>query len=143
MIIQEITVHAGRTFNHPYERSANFRFDFSLKAQLQEGDDFAQYLVTLQRAAEIQADEHKAMILGECERLHKIEDLQYLQRNLKAEQPEWMNEEEPAERAEKLARVETELAQLMALPPYAYAETDKVIHPGHPDHEETTSDFMP
>lgn len=141
MNIQEITVTAGRTFNHPYERYANFRFDFSLKAQIQEGDDFAQCLVTLQRAAEIQADEHKAMLLGECERLKKIEDLQYMQRNLKSPHHADMTET-PAERAEKLARVETELAQLMALPSYSYAETDKEIHRGHPDHEETTTDFL-
>lgn len=143
MIIQEITVHAGRTFNHPYERYSNFRFDFSLKAQIQEGDDFAQCLVTLQRAAEIQADEHKSMLIGDCERLKKIQDLQYLQRNLKAEQPEWMEKEPPTERAEKLAKVEAALAELMALPSYAYAKTEKEIHPGHPDHEETTTDFLP
>lgn len=136
MILQEITVHAGRTFNHPYERFANFRFDLSLKATLQGGDDAGECLVNLQRLAETFADEHKARLLKECDRLHHISGLENLIRDLKMDHQPWMSET-AEERAEKLKVTLEKLAELKAMPAYSDAESVKEIHPGHPDHQDT------
>lgn len=39
MKVTEITVHAGRTFNHPFEQFSNFRPGLSMTASLEEGED--------------------------------------------------------------------------------------------------------
>lgn len=139
MKITRITVHAGRTFNHPYERYANYRFDLSLEADLNPDEEPGLQLVTLQRLAEGYADEHKAAILSECERLQSIERLQDQIKYLKAPIPEW-SDETVDRRSEQLKEAMTQLAELKAQPPLCGVDIhrDQELHPGHPEHPDTT-----
>lgn len=140
MKITRITVHAGRTFNHPYERYANFRFDLSLEADLTPEDDPGLQLVTLQRLAEGFADEHKVAILNECDRIRTLDDLRENVHRLEQPLEEWMRET-PEQRAEELARAKQQLAEAEQIPPLCGTDidTDRELHPGHPDHPDTGS----
>lgn len=71
MEITSITVSSGRTFNHPHERYANFRFDLHLAANLSPGEDAESCRLELQQLAEQSAEQHKREILTECRR-HEI-----------------------------------------------------------------------
>lgn len=70
MKIVEITVHAGRTFNHPYEQYANFKPGLSLRATLEDGEDPEAATKALQERAERMAEEQKQQILAD---LHQLE----------------------------------------------------------------------
>ena len=52
MQITEITVHAGRTFNHPYESYSNLRPSLTLRAILTDGEDHLAATKALQAQAE-------------------------------------------------------------------------------------------
>ena len=68
--VVEITVHAGRTFNHPYESYANFKPGVSLRATISEDEDPQQAAKTLQEQAELLAENQKQQILAD---LYQIE----------------------------------------------------------------------
>jgi hypothetical protein len=71
MKITEITVHAGRTFNHPYEQYANFKPGLSLRATItSEDEDVEQATKALQTIAERMAEGQKQQILAD---LHHLE----------------------------------------------------------------------
>jgi hypothetical protein len=67
MKITEITVFAGRTFNHPFEAYSNFKPSISLKSTLEEGDDAETVAKQLQAHAEDLMDDHKRDILERLE----------------------------------------------------------------------------
>lgn len=66
MHVTEITVSAGTTFNHPYEQYSNFRPAITLKASLNDGDDYKQCVADLQREANEIIERRKAEILEKC-----------------------------------------------------------------------------
>lgn len=139
MNIERITLTAGRTFNHPHERFANFRFDISLQIQLGPEDDSARVLKQFHAELELSAEQHKKRILEECERLYKIECLESILSDLRRPHEEWMRES-PEERAHKLQVAEANLAELKNRQPYCDVDAMKEVHPGHIEHPETGND---
>lgn len=135
MNITSIQVSAGRTFNHPHEPYANFRFDLHLKADLNLLDDSTGCLKFLQSRAEKMADEHKEFILDRCELQNEREQLRYQISNLMRPIAEW-EDTTPEARAADLekakARLITVLQELGI-----YSADEPCLHPGHPDHPET------
>ena len=57
--ITKVSVSAGRTFNHPYERFANLRSHVQFEAEVQEGENCIAVAKGLQSEAEMLADTHK------------------------------------------------------------------------------------
>jgi len=72
MKVVEVTVSAGRTFNHPYESYSNLRPNVTLKAVLEGDEDYAAAVQTLQAKAEALVEDHKQHILRS---LHELERL--------------------------------------------------------------------
>ena len=70
MIIKEITVSAGRTFNHPYEQFSNLRPGVTVRADLAEGEDATKAINDLQSLAEKTVEDHKQALLHSLEELH-------------------------------------------------------------------------
>ncbi len=48
MVVTEIVVSAGRTFNHPYEQFSILKPSVTLKARIDEGEDWLQAFATRQ-----------------------------------------------------------------------------------------------
>lgn len=126
MKIHTLHVTAGRGFNHPYEQYANFKFDLHLQATLEEGEEPAAALATLQAQAEQAAESHKARILDDVKRLNLIEDGERTLASLRRRKKE-QQEVDP-----QIAECEAALAKLTSTP-----LGDKIIHPGHADHPAT------
>lgn len=76
MKIAEITVSAGRTFNHPYEDYSNLRPNVTIRATLDEGDDPEKVLAELQAKAEKSVEDHKQNLLHSLEELHFLTQAQ-------------------------------------------------------------------
>jgi hypothetical protein len=70
MKVVEVTVSAGRTFNHPYESYSNLRPNVTLKAVLEGDEDYAAAVQTLQAKAEALVEDHKQHMLRS---LHELE----------------------------------------------------------------------
>lgn len=71
MKITQITVSAGRTFNHPYESYANFRPEVTMTATLPDGADADQAVRDLQAKAETLVEQHKRNLLQNVNDLHE------------------------------------------------------------------------
>ena len=69
MQITEITVHAGRTVNHPLEQYSNLKPSISLKATLTIGDDPEASVKGLQALAERLVEEHKHQMIADIRAL--------------------------------------------------------------------------
>ena len=150
MKITHVTISAGRTFNHPYERYANFRFDITLKGEVQNEINVGPEIDELRQAAENIAEMHKRQILDECNNLQTIQNLKSqiesasLGEGREAEFeaiiadesiPEW-NKNEAKYNLMQLRELPNRIAQLEAIPkPRLLPELE--IHPGHPDHPAT------
>jgi hypothetical protein len=76
MKVTEVTVSAGRTFNHPYESYSNLRPNVTLKAVLEGEEDYAAAVQTLQAKAEALVEEHKQHMLRSLEELERLERYQ-------------------------------------------------------------------
>ena len=76
MIIKEITVSAGRTFNHPYEQFSNLRPGVTVRADLAEGEDATKAINDLQSLAEKTVEDHKQALLHSLEELHFLTEAQ-------------------------------------------------------------------
>ena len=63
MEITEITVSAGRTFNHPYETYSNLRPGVTVKATLAPGENPTKAINELQALAEKTVEDHKQALL--------------------------------------------------------------------------------
>lgn len=71
MKITEITVHAGRTFSHPFEQYSNLRPEVQLRATLDDGDDPVISVKNLQRQAEELVERQKQQILADLRQLER------------------------------------------------------------------------
>lgn len=76
MKVTEIVVAAGRTFNHPHENYSNLRPSITVKATLDEGDDFEQVIKDLQAKAEQLVEDHKRHMLSSLEEIHDLSERQ-------------------------------------------------------------------
>lgn len=76
MKITQITVNAGRTFNHPYESYSNLRPSVSLTATIQPGDDATACIKQLQADAEQLVEDHKNHLLASIEQLQQMSERQ-------------------------------------------------------------------
>lgn len=63
----EITVHAGRKFNHPFEQYSNLSPAVTLRAVLDDGEDAAEAVRQLQNQAEVLVQTHKESLLRSIE----------------------------------------------------------------------------
>ena len=63
MEIKQITVTAGRTFNHPFEQYSNLRPELTITATLAPGEDLDHATRTLQARAEKLMEQHKENLL--------------------------------------------------------------------------------
>lgn len=90
MKIKQITVTAGRTFNHPHESYSNLRPEVALVAELLDDDDPLVATRELQQRAEGLVEDHKNGLLKSIEELHQLTEQQAemrgLQQQLKAAQ---------------------------------------------------------
>ena len=77
MKITEITVSAARTINHPVESYANLKPMVSLKAVLDESEDYGQAVKDLQAKAEELVEDHATQL-----KTH-IRDMYYLDQKQK------------------------------------------------------------
>lgn len=73
MKVTEIVVSVGRTCPHPTRTYSNFRPHLSLKATLNEGDDLAAAVKTLQAQAEQLVEDHKNIMLRQMIQLEEME----------------------------------------------------------------------
>lgn len=128
MKIRNIQITAGRGFNHPREAYANFKFDLTLQAELEEGEDAGAALVALQTQGERAAEQYKEKILADVERAAQI---QALAENLAFEKRKAFDSEVSQKR---IAEMEERLAALTSTP---LLLTDKTIPAGHIDHPDT------
>jgi hypothetical protein len=72
MTIKQITVTAGRTFNHPHEQYSNLRPEVTLAAELADGEDAAAAARELQARAEGLVEDHKQGLLRSIEELYQL-----------------------------------------------------------------------
>lgn len=68
--IIEVTVAAGRKFNHPYEDFSNLSPHLSLRAEIQDGEDPEAVIKALQAQAESLVEDHKQNMLASLHQLH-------------------------------------------------------------------------
>ncbi len=73
---QNITVTAGRTFNHPHESYSNLRPSVSMTATLDEGEDAIAAARQLQAKAEQLVEDHKQSLLKSLEDLFDLTERQ-------------------------------------------------------------------
>lgn len=76
MKIIEVTVSAGRTFNHPYEDYSNLRPNVTVKASVDDGEDANAAIAKLQALAEKTVEDHKQNLLRSLEELHYLTQAQ-------------------------------------------------------------------
>ena len=85
MTIKEITVTAGRTFNHPHEQYSNLRPSVTMVASLGESEDAAKAAQDLQARAEQLVEDHKQSLLNSIEELYQLTTRQAEMRGLQKE----------------------------------------------------------
>jgi hypothetical protein len=119
MEVTEVTVYAGRTFNHPHEDYSNLRPGVTLKATLAEGDDPIAATKQLQAKAEQLVEDHKQSMLK------SLDDLYYLNER----QREVMGLQKTLEQAQE--RLDEIRRQNPELPVYHFDnETGKLVPDG-------------
>jgi fructose-1,6-bisphosphatase len=72
MTITEITVSAGRTFNHPYENYSNLKPMITVRASLEADDSWQDRVKQLQEQTEQLVEDHKQALLTEIKATHAI-----------------------------------------------------------------------
>lgn len=85
MNITEIVVVAGRTFNHPHEQYSNLRPEVTLRATLNDGEDPASAVKSLQHKAEGLVEDHKQGLLKSLDELYQLSQQQAEIRGLQGE----------------------------------------------------------
>lgn len=137
MQLTTLTVSAGRTFNHPTERFANYRFDLHLTSNVMPGQDAFKFLSALQTQAEHAAETHKARILKACELQHQITMAKGCLESINRGWETFLDEAHKITRLDeiqaRIGKLQAELAALGLLPA-------PDLHPGHPDHPDTGND---
>ncbi len=76
MKITNITVHAGRTFNHPHESYSNLKPEVILSASIEEGESAVECAKKLQAQAEQLVEDHKQNLLKSIDELHCLTERQ-------------------------------------------------------------------
>lgn len=76
MTINQITVTAARTFNHPHEQYSNLRPEVVLTATLAPGEDAGAATKKLQAMAEGMVEDHKQGMLKSIEELYQLSERQ-------------------------------------------------------------------
>lgn len=71
MKVTEITVTAGRTFNHPHESYSNLRPEVRMTATLDDGDDASDATKALQAKAERLVEDHKNTLLDTLNQIYE------------------------------------------------------------------------
>jgi hypothetical protein len=75
MKVTEITVTAGRTFNHPHESYSNLRPSVTMKATLDDGEHTDSAIKALQAKAEQLVEDHKANLLSSLEEVYEQNEI--------------------------------------------------------------------
>jgi hypothetical protein len=75
MKVTEISVTAGRTFNHPHESYSNLRPSVTMKASLDDGEDATDAAKVLQAKAEQLVEDHKNNLLQTLEQIYEQEQI--------------------------------------------------------------------
>lgn len=118
MKVTEITVSAGRVFNHPFEQYSNLKPHITLKATLSEGEDAEAAAKQLQQTAEKLVEDHKRALLTSIEELDRLQraeqELADLGRTMATAQA----------KIDRLRKENPILAQKMLLPADANAPTN-------------------
>ncbi len=70
--IQEITVTAARTFNHPHEQYSNLRPEVTIRATLGPDDDATAAVKAMQAQAEGLVEDHKRNMLQSINELYEM-----------------------------------------------------------------------
>lgn len=76
MQIKQVTVSAGRTFNHPYESYSNFRHHVELIADVLDGESPEESTKALQAKAESMVEDHKQNLLRSVRELREMTEMQ-------------------------------------------------------------------
>lgn len=76
MKINQITVTAGRTFNHPHEQYSNLRPEVVFTATVDEGEDAVAATKALQAQAEQLVEDHKNHLLKTLEESYQLTERQ-------------------------------------------------------------------
>ncbi len=79
MKITQITVKAGRTFNHPFESYSNLRPEVELTATVDDGESPIEAAAELQETAEKLVEDHKTKML---DRIYSLQRTQTVTNNL-------------------------------------------------------------
>lgn len=74
MKVTEITVSAGRVVSHPVENYSNLKPMVSLKAVLDEGDDYEQSIKDLQAKAEGLVEDHANALKKHIRDMHYLSE---------------------------------------------------------------------
>lgn len=85
MKITNVTVTAGRTFNHPHEEYSNLRPEVTLHATLDDEEDRPSCIERLQNMAEGLVEDHKQKLLRGLEELYQLSQRQAEARGLQRE----------------------------------------------------------
>lgn len=72
MKVTEITVEAGRTFNHPHEQYSNLRPSVTMVASIEADEDPEAAVKVLQRQAERLVEDHKNALLRSLDEIEHI-----------------------------------------------------------------------
>jgi hypothetical protein len=75
MKVTEITVTAGRTFNHPHETYSNLRPEVRMTATLDDSDDAERATKVLQAKAEKLVEDHKNALLSTLEQIYEQDQI--------------------------------------------------------------------
>jgi hypothetical protein len=75
MRVTEITVTAGRTFNHPHESYSNLRPSVTMTASLDEHEDAREATKHLQAKAEQLVEDHKNHLLETLEEIYEQNEI--------------------------------------------------------------------
>jgi len=74
MVILEMTIHEGRTYNHPFEAYSNFKQGVSVKASLSENENPEREGKLLQERASLLMAEIKNKTLQSLVKLNSLEE---------------------------------------------------------------------
>lgn len=82
--VREITVGAGRTFNHPYESYSNLKPYVNVVATVEDGEDYVAVAKQLQAQAEELVEDHKTNMLNSLRELQDLSEKNAEARRLSA-----------------------------------------------------------
>ena len=151
--LTKISVSAARTFNHPYERYANFRFEIRLEGEIEDNMPIGHQIDSARESAENIAENHKLEILDELQQQQQRELIRESIATAREHQRHAAEIEEQIAsgklanyyvdvlkgQLDEITKIPEWEAKLAAMPsPRLLPERE--IHPGHEDHPDTHND---